>query len=251
MEPTPRSGPGPTVALSSPRLRPVVLVLALLMPVGPAAVGVLRYVLPYYGADGNPEVVAAAARRPDAESAVLWLGCVAVLTLVPGLIAAARLCREAAPVLTGWALGLAVPGYLSLGALLYSDQVLWSATRAGIGPAATVRLLDAAHPTVDIGAGVFVLGHVVGTVLLGVALLRSGRIPAWAAWMLVVSQPLHFVTTVFLGSPTIDLLAWSMTAVAMAVVGGVLVSEGRPSRSGADSEGDLRARPVSAEPAAS
>jgi hypothetical protein len=221
------------------------------MPVGPAAVGVLRFVLPYYTAGDNSEVVAAAAKHPDAESAVLWLGCVAILTLVPGVIAAARLCRNAAPVLTGSALALVVPGYLSLGALLYSDQVLWSATRAGIGPAATVRLLDAAHPTVAIGAGVFVLGHVIGTVLLGVAMLRSGRIPAWVAWMLVVSQPLHFVTTVFLGSPTIDLLAWSMTAVAMAVVGRVLLSDGRPAHVGAGTETNTRVHPVPVERAAS
>ena len=219
-----RTGPG--TATPTPR-PPVVLALALLMPVGPAAVGVLRYVLPYYGATDNAEIVSAATRHPGAESAVLWLGLVAVLTLVPGVIAAARLCRDAAPRLTGWALGLVVPGYLSLGALLYSDQVLWSATRAGTDPATTVKLLDAVHPTINIGAGVFVLGHVVGTVLLGLALLRSRRIPAWVAWVLVVSQPLHFVTTVFLGSPTVDLLAWSMTAMAMAVVARALISESR------------------------
>ena len=219
-----RTGPG--TAAPTPR-RPVVLALALLMPVGPAAVGVLRYVLPYYGATDNSEIVSAATRHPGAESAVLWLGLVAVLTLVPGVLAAARLCRDAAPRLTGWALGLVVPGYLSLGALLYSDQVLWSATRAGTDPATTVKLLDAVHPTINIGAGVFVLGHVVGTVLLGLALLRSRRIPAWVAWVLVVSQPLHFVTTVFLGSPTVDLLAWSMTALAMAVVARALISESR------------------------
>lgn len=217
---------GPRTASSTTR-PPLVVALALLMPVGPAAVGVLRYVLPYYGATDNADIVLAATRHPGAESAVLWLGLVAVLTLVPGVIAAARLCRDAAPKLTGWALGLVVPGYLSLGALLYSDQVLWSATRAGTYPATTVQLLDAVHPTITIGAGVFVLGHVVGTVLLGLALLRSRRIPAWVAWVLVVSQPLHFVTTVFLGSPTIDLLAWSMTALAMAVAASALISESR------------------------
>ncbi len=214
----------PRTAPSTPS-RPVVLALALLMPVGPAAVGVLRYVLPYYGATDNAEIVSAATRHPGAESAVLWLGLVAVITLVPGVIAAARLCRDAAPRLTGWALGLVVPGYLSLGALLYPDQVLWSATRAGTDPATTVQLLDVAHPTIDIGAGVFVVGHVVGTVLLGLALLRSKRIPAWVAWVLILSQPLHFVTTVFLGNPTIDLLAWSMTALAMAVVASVLIAD--------------------------
>ncbi|MEP7089788.1 MAG: hypothetical protein ABI776_06720 [Nocardioidaceae bacterium] len=108
---------GPARGAPTPR-RPLLLVLVVLMPVGPAAVGALRYVLPYYGATDNAEIVSAATRHRGAESAVLWLGLVAVLTLVPGVIAAARLCRDAAPRLTGWALGLVVPGYLSVGALL-------------------------------------------------------------------------------------------------------------------------------------
>jgi hypothetical protein len=219
-------------AVASSPLRPAALVLTLLMPVGPAAVGVLRYLLPYYGASDNAEIVSSVARHPVAESAVLWLGFVAVLTLVPGVIAAARLCADEAPRLTGWALALVVPGYLSLGAVLYADQILWSSTRAGTDPATTVALLDAVHPTIAIGTGVFVVGHVVGTVLLGLALLRSRRIPAWAAWVLIISQPLHFVTTVFLGSPTVDLVAWWMTALAMAVAAGALISASRASTGG-------------------
>jgi len=191
--------------------------LAVAMPVGPAAVAVLRYVLPYYGLDGSSEMVAEAAQQPGSQSAVLWLGFVAVLTLVPGVIAAARLSRAAAPRLTGGALALVVPGYLSLGGILYSDQVLWSAAHAGVDPGVTAAMLDNVHPSVDIAIGVFVVGHVVGTVLLGLALLKSRRMPAWSGWALVVSQPLHFVATVILGSPTVDLVAWSLTALAMAM----------------------------------
>ncbi len=54
--------------------------------------------------------------------------------------------------------------------------------------------------------------------LLGLALLRSGRIPVWAGWAIAVSQPLHFVATVILGSPQVDFVAWSLTTVGMAVV---------------------------------
>lgn len=41
-------------------------------------------------------------------------------------------------------------------------------------------LLETAHPIIGISIGVFVVGHVVGTVLFGIALLRSRRIPAWS-----------------------------------------------------------------------
>jgi hypothetical protein len=191
---------------------------ALLLPLGPAAVAVLRLVLPYYTAGSSEEIVADVGRHPGAESAVLWLGFIAVLTLVPGVIAAASLCRAAVPRLTSWALALAVPGYLALAVMLATDHVLWSAQEAGLSTTQTADLLSAAHPTIGISTGIFVVGHVVGTVLLGIALVRSGRVPAWAGWVIAISQPLHFVATVFLGSPQVDFVAWSLTAVGLAMV---------------------------------
>jgi hypothetical protein len=198
---------------------------ALLLPVGPAAIAVLRLLLPYYTASDSAGTVAAVAEHPGRQSAVLWLAYVGILTLVPGLFAAARVCRAAAPRLTSWALALSVPGYLSLGMFVGSDHLLWSAHQAGLSTADSTALVDSVHPSAGVAIGVFVLGHVVGTVLLGLALLRSGRVPAWAAWAVAVSQPLHFVATVVLGNNVVDFVAWSLTAVGMAVVARVLVSE--------------------------
>jgi hypothetical protein len=176
-------------------------------------------ILTYYTADNSTDMVAAVNAHPGRQAAIIWLAYVGILTLVPGLFAAARVCRDAAPRLTAWALALSVPGYLSLGMMLGADQLLWSTHDAGLSAATSAAVVDAAHPGIDVSIGVFVIGHVVGTVLLGLALLRSGRIPAWAAWAIAVSQPLHFVATVILGSPQVDFVAWSMTAVGMAVVG--------------------------------
>ncbi len=36
----------------------------------------------------------------------------------------------------------------------------------------------------------WVIGHLLGYVLLGIALLRSRMIPSWAAWLIIVSAPL-------------------------------------------------------------
>ena len=198
---------------------------ALLLPVGPAAIAVLRLILPYYTESDSVGMVAAVNAHPGRQSAVLWLAYVGILTLVPGLIAAARICKDAAPRLTTWALGLAVPGYLSLGMFVGTDHLLWSVSEAGLSAADAVAVVDAGHLSIDIAIGVFVLGHVVGTVLLGLALLRSGRIPDWAGWAIVVSQPLHFVATVILGSPQVDFVAWSLTAVGMAVVAREVLTE--------------------------
>lgn len=219
-----------TTTLGPSRARSIPLAtwaVALLLPVGPAAVAVLRLILPYYTETDSAGMVAAVDADPGRQSAVLWLTYVAILTLVPGLIAAAGVCRGAAPRLTAWALGLAVPGYLSLGMFVGSDHLLWSTSEAGLSAAEAVAVVDAGHPSIDFAIGVFVLGHVIGTVLLGLALLRSGRIPAWAGWAVVVSQPLHFVATVILGSPQVDFVAWSLTALGMAFVAREVLTDRR------------------------
>jgi hypothetical protein len=203
---------------------------AVLLPVGPLAIAVLRLALPYYTSPKTVDVVSAAHARPGRESAVLWLGYVGVLLLVPGVVVVARLCRDASPGLTAWALAFAVPGYLSMGMMLGYDHVVWSATHATLSAADATAVVDATHPSVDVSIGVFVVGHVVGTVLLGVALLRSGRIPAWVAWAITVSQPLHFVATVILGSPQVDFVAWSLTAMGLAFVARVVVGDAAAGR---------------------
>ena len=151
----------------------------LLLPIGPFCIAALRYLLPYYTADNNVAIVQAVNDHPGRESAVLWLGLVGVLTLVPGLIAAAAILPPSR--LKAWAMGLAVPGYLCLGVLLAQDSLLWSGAHSGADPKQVTLLLDSLHPSMNVGLGVFVVGHVLGTVLFGIALLRSGRVPAWAA----------------------------------------------------------------------
>lgn len=210
-----------SATLAPPRTRSIPLSTwgtAVLMPVGPASIALLRLVLPYYTATDTAGSVAAVEANPGAQSAVLWLAYLGLLTLIPGLYAAARVARPTAPRLTAWALALAVPGYLSLGPLLGTDHLLWGATHAGLSVGEATAVVQAGHVTIDVAVAVFVVGHVVGTVLLGLALLRSGRVPAWAGWAIAVSQPLHFVATVFLGSPQVDCFAWGLTALGMAVV---------------------------------
>jgi hypothetical protein len=154
---------------------------------------------------------------------VLWLGYLATLTLVPGVLAAASLARRGAPRLATWAVALLVPAYLSMGALVTGDAVLWSGHRAGLSAETTGAVYDDLHPSIGVAVGVFVLGHVVGTVLLGLALLRSRAIRAPFAWALTISQPLHVVAFVVLGVQALDVVAWALTTVGMAAAAVALV----------------------------
>lgn len=197
--------------------RPTRLLAAVLLPIGPAAVAALRFLLPCATTGEPDEIVAAVHADPGGQSVVVWLGLVAILTLVPAAIWVGRLTRRAAPRLTAAALMLLVPGYLALGLLVAGDVVLWSGAVEGVDVATMTRLTEAMHPATAVAAGVFVLGHVVGTVLLGIAMWGSHAVPRWAALLVVVSQPLHFVAAVVLSSPSLDLIAWGMQAVGFAV----------------------------------
>jgi hypothetical protein len=110
-----------------------------------------------------------------------------------------------------------------MGWLISVDLLLWAGADVGLDQSILVRLYSTDHPTSMIAAGVFVLGHVLGTVLLGVAMWRSGAVPRWAAMLTVVAQPLHFVAAVIVGSPTLDLVAWGMNAVGFAAAAVAIV----------------------------
>lgn len=191
------------------------IALAIAMPLGPLCVAALRGVMPTFSSDNATDAAQAVLDAPARQSAVVWLGYVALLLLVPGVLAVARLTRSAAPRLTWWAVALLVPAYLSLAAILAGDANLWAGQDAGLGVHSIAQLYDHQHPALIVGTIVFVVGHVLGTVLLGVALLRSRQVAAPFAWALTVSQPLHFIAYVALGLQALDVSAWILTALGM------------------------------------
>lgn len=193
------------------------LLAAVVLPIGPFAIAGLRYILPSFSASTPRETATAVLAAESDQSAVLWLGLVAMFTLLPGVLAVGRLTRRGAPRLTAAAMLLVVPGYLALTYVIGSDLVLWTGARAGLDESGLAELAGTVHPSSDIAVGVFVIGHVIGTVLLGLALLRSRTVPVWAAIVTVVAQPLHFVAFVILGSPALDCAAWTANGVAFAV----------------------------------
>lgn len=194
------------------------LLAALILPIGPLAVAGLRYVLPYFSASTPREMAADVLAAEGQQSAVIWLGLVATFTLLPGVLAVGRLTRRGAPGITAAAMLLVVPGYLALTFILGSDLVLWTGARAGLDESTLTELASTLHPSSDIAVGVFVLGHVIGTVLLGIALLRARVVPQWVAVMTIVAQPLHFVALVILGMQWLDVVAWAANGVAFAAV---------------------------------
>jgi hypothetical protein len=191
---------------------------AIILPIGPAAVALLRFVLPYKTTDSSTEIVHRIAAHQDRGTLVVWLGLIATLTLVPGVIWVGRVTARTAPRLTAAALLLLVPAYLSLPFLISSDAGALFGVKHDLPTSVVADMYTGTHPIMIVAGVVFVLGHVIGTILLGVALLRSGAVPTWAAWITIIAQPLHFIAAVIVGSHSLDLIAWGLNAVGFAMV---------------------------------
>ena len=195
-----------TAGTSDPRW--LQLLTATLMPIGPAAVAVIRLLY--------PPNAATALGVPQTMETVLWLGFVATFTLIPGAYAALSLLRRPTPRLWIWTGAFLLPGYLAMMTLGFFDTLWAAAPAAGLSVEQVENLGRAAE---GVGPGmitllIFVIGHVVGTTLLGVAALRGRLMPAMAAIAMIISQPLHLVA-VITGLPLLDLLAWGLTAAGM------------------------------------
>lgn len=184
-----------------------------LAAVGPVAVALIRFVLPSYTSTDNAHAAVAVAAHPATESAVLWLGMVATLTLVPGLYSIRD--RMPAGKLRSVGFTLATIGYLCLPGVLATDLLLWVGTDQGMSTSAVGDLADGVHPSALAAMGIFIPTHILGIVLIGVLALRSRLVPAPVAWALTVSQPLH-LAAIIVGLPTLDLVAWCATALGMA-----------------------------------
>lgn len=185
----------------------------LIAPIGPLAIAALRGILPYDTVDEPATVVAKVAADPAAQSAVIWLGYVALLTLPLGVLVVGGLAVRARPVLGGLGAVLAWLGFTSLAFLVASDVATLAGVTAGLPAAAVVAVTAAVDGSAaaSVAVGTFVVGHILGTVLLGIALWRV--IPRWAAAALIVSQPLHLVFAVIVPNHLLDMLAWTLTAV--------------------------------------
>lgn len=142
------------------------------------------------------------------------LGYVGILTIVPAFLAAARLARRRRPVLTTVALGVNLAAYLGAWALGAVDNLYL------IGAKLPASQRDTAAEIIDkmwseglagVSTGVFVLGHVLGAILMGFALRGSIPTLGWVA--MLCTTPAHVIAFVVLQEPVLDMAAWMLMAL--------------------------------------
>jgi hypothetical protein len=213
-----------TPARSLPTVRSLGLRTALVVaPLGPLAIAVVRAVLPTYTDDDPATVAAQVAAHPGAQSAVLWLTYLGLLTLPLSLLIVARLAIRTRPVLGTIGAVVSWVGFTSLFLIVANDQIALAGPTVDAPPSTIAALIGGVQslPAVSVATEVFVAGHILGTVLLGIAVWPA--VPRWAAAALIVSQPLHLLFAVVVPNHLLDGLAWGLTALGFAVAAATLV----------------------------
>ena len=200
--------------------------LAVTAPLAAAGVTVGRYLLPYDTGDPAEAIFDKLVAATTFQAWVIWIGGLLSLVVCAGVVAVAWLSRRRAPVLTTVAVLLALPGYLALtaggpyGDLLThavgTDPTLDRGTALALG---TGMASSAWTSTLGL---IFIGGHLLGTVVLGLAALRARALPRWVAIGLAVSQPIH-LASVLTGIRELDLVGWGLTTLGFAVAGWLLL----------------------------
>ena len=194
---------------------------AVCLVVGPLGLAATFAVWPGYGADTAAKTVQAAAEHSSALTWSTWLSVPAVVCMIPAVLAAGRLSRRSAPLLSLIATGLAVLGWAAIYAPIALDSVARQAAAVQGQPAEVVDLYDrfaGKDVGLSIAFGFFIVGHVIGTAFVGVALWRSRSVPRWAAALVVVGSVLHPVARVAVGSKFLDVAAALLLVAGFAAV---------------------------------
>ncbi|MER7002044.1 hypothetical protein ABT297_03225 [Dactylosporangium sp. NPDC000555] len=152
------------------------------------------------------------------------------LLIVPAVLGVKRLIGDRSRRLAGIAAALTAGGYICYFAIVSSSFVTLAMARHGGAAADFATVLDEAQsdPSALWMFLLFVLGNIVGTVLLAVALFRSRAVAGWVALALGAWSPLHIVGLV-VGSEWFEVAGAVSQAVALAAVGRALLNtQARP-----------------------
>lgn len=197
------------------------VLVAVTLPVGPLLIAVSRGILPYWSTDSGEVIVARSLADLPAMEAIAWLGLLMMPCLVLSTLALGFVARRGAPVLATLGAGLSLVAYANWGAAGSADYLVLALGREDVDQATVLTVVEAtmAHPIALIAGFGWVLGHIVGTMLLGAALWRSRVVRPWVAVVIIASQPVHLVAAVIIPSVTLDVLAgWGLTAFGYAMV---------------------------------
>jgi hypothetical protein len=207
-------GQSPTVSI--PRdvrtLRRITAAVSIVL--GPLAVGIVRATVPAVNPHNGQVAIAAVVANPTMARISLAAGIIATLFLPFAVIGLTRLVMRRAPVLGMLGGVLALVGWTMVAVLMTRDAMTYEMARLGANPAQLAALWDQVNgnTAVSVLSIVFVVGHELGTLLLGIGLARTRVVPLWAAAAVVIGILLHPVAF-GIGNRLLDILAFALLVV--------------------------------------
>jgi hypothetical protein len=157
---------------------------------------------------GAANVAANVAADPATNQLHVALYAVDTFLLPLSVLGLAGLALERSPWLATIGGGLGLIGWLPWSALVAQDDVTFQIGRLG-GDPGFVELWN--RFTTDAVMGgltlLYVIGHLVAYILLGIALGRARIIPLWAAWALVLTTPITIAAFALRAHVLLDVVA--------------------------------------------
>lgn len=194
---------------------------ALVITLGPLSILVIRAVMPYWTTDTPAAIVSQSLEHQTTLDFMVWSGLFFIPVLLFSVVAIAYVARRGSPVLATIGGGLGFIGW-SMGATTVNMDYLVSQLGAGGFDQSTITHIgDALQNSTfaAVGGIIWLIGHILGMILTGIALGRAGIINWWVAGALMVSQPFHFIAAVVVPSRLLDVtLGWGLTTVASVCV---------------------------------
>lgn len=170
------------------------------------------------------DLLAAVAANAGAWEASLVLAVVAIVLLIPATLGLMRVSQMGSTILALIGGSLALVGWVAFMGEQALGAVTLAMAQATNDRAVMVALNDqlANSNTLTVIQVVFILGHVVGITVLGIALARSRVAPIWIGIVLAVSGPLHFVANA-IGSRPLDLGAFFLLVLGYGATGVIVL----------------------------
>jgi hypothetical protein len=195
--------------------------IALLLPLGPLGITIGRALMPYWTDQEGETIVRGVLENPGSIIFSAWFGLIMFPSMLVGVLTLGYLARRAAPVLATIGTIVTFLAYANWGAAGNSDFLTVTLGAAEMDVATIVRINEVmlADPLATVAGINWILGHIVGTVLLSIAIGKARVVNRWVAVGLAVSQPIHLVAAVILPSRWLDVtLGWGLTTVCFALI---------------------------------
>ncbi|MEV5613719.1 hypothetical protein [Streptomyces sp. NPDC052225] len=218
--PSPAHVPAARSGATAGRVGPARTTMAVVALLGPVLF-ILAFLFEPYGLDADDKgMVRGIAEHTGQMKADLWIWLAASLVLTAAVLVVGVYAMARSPKL-GLAATLLFGGaVLLINGTPSTDAVTLAGLDKGIDQPALLTLQKGIEslPQLNVAIIGFVAGHVIGSILMGVALLRSRAVPVWAAWAVIVAMPLNVAGWIS-GVEALAIVGFAALAVGFGAVG--------------------------------